>query len=74
MGYGAANVFQHTQYTCEFFLLVGVALAGFVGNGMWQSVNRARTFSEVAQLVSLDKLLFNALLNFRSERGNSASA
>ncbi|CUX10335.1 HAMP domain-containing protein [Rhizobium oryzihabitans] len=58
----------------SFFLLVGMALAGFVGNGMWQSVNRARTFSEVAQLVSLDKLLFNALLNFRSERGNSASA
>ena len=57
-----------------FFLLVGIALAGFVGNGMWQSVNRARTFSEVAQLVSIDKLLFNALLNFRSERGNSASA
>ncbi|WP_454700411.1 methyl-accepting chemotaxis protein [Agrobacterium burrii] len=57
-----------------FFLVVGIALAGFVGNAMWQSVHRARTFSDVAQLVSLDRLLFNALLNFRSERGNSASA
>lgn len=57
-----------------FFLLVSVALAGFVGNAMWASVNKARAFTQVAQLVSLDKLLFNTLLNFRSERGDSATA
>ncbi|MDP9786550.1 methyl-accepting chemotaxis protein [Agrobacterium tumefaciens] len=57
-----------------FFLTISLALAGLVGNELWRSVNRAGTFSEVAQLASLDKLLFNALLNFRSERGDSATA
>ncbi len=57
-----------------FFLTISLALAGFVGTESWRSVNRASAFSEVAQLVSLDKLLFNALLNFRSERGDSATA
>ncbi|AYM56570.1 methyl-accepting chemotaxis protein [Agrobacterium fabrum] len=57
-----------------FFLTISLALAGFVGTQSWRSVNRASAFSEVAQLVSLDKLLFNALLNFRSERGDSATA
>ena len=57
-----------------FFLTISLALAGLVGNELWRSANRAGTFSEVAQLVSLDKLLFNALLNFRSERGDSATA
>ena len=57
-----------------FFLTISLALAGLVGNEAWRSVNRASAFSEVAQLVALDKLLFNALLNFRSERGDSATA
>jgi len=58
----------------SFFLLISVTLAGFVGHAMWTSIDRARTFSEVARLVSLDKLLFNTLLNFRTERGDSATA
>ncbi len=57
-----------------FFLTISLVLAGFVGNALWQSIDRAGSFSRVAQFVSLDKLLFNALLNFRSERGDSATA
>ncbi|MCX8997366.1 methyl-accepting chemotaxis protein [Rhizobiaceae bacterium BDR2-2] len=56
------------------FLLLSLALAYFVGNAMLSSVDRSRAFSEVAELVSVDKSMFNVLLNLRSERGDSASA
>ncbi|MBB6165284.1 methyl-accepting chemotaxis protein [Rhizobium wenxiniae] len=38
------------------------------------SVKDYRSYSEVASLVSLDRAMFEALINFRSERGNSAAA
>jgi methyl-accepting chemotaxis protein len=38
------------------------------------SVKDYRSYSEVASLVSLDRNMFEALINFRAERGNSAAA
>ncbi len=56
------------------FLVISLSLAGLVGNGMWTSFKKFHDYSEVAELASLDKQLFDALLAFRAERGHSASA
>jgi len=58
----------------SFVLVASLSIVGFVGVGLWRSVERARTFSHIADLVFLDRSLFTALSNFRAERGNTASA
>jgi methyl-accepting chemotaxis protein len=56
------------------FLVVSLALAGLVGRSTLTAHFQYGTYQEVAQLAEIDKALFNALLNFRSERGDSATA
>lgn len=56
------------------FLAVSATLAVLVGSSAYGSYQRYATFQDVAGLTALDKALFNALLNFRSERGDAATA
>lgn len=56
------------------FLVVSLPLAVVMATLAVSSVKDYRSYSEVASLVSLDRAMFEALINFRSERGNSAAA
>jgi methyl-accepting chemotaxis protein len=56
------------------FLIVSLPLALLMATLAVESVKDYRSYSEVASLVSLDRNMFSALINFRSERGNSAAA
>lgn len=58
----------------SLFIVSSLALAYVLGTQMFMSAKRSRDLAEVAQLVALDKALFDVLLSFRSERGDSASA
>jgi methyl-accepting chemotaxis protein len=56
------------------FLVVSLALAGLVGRSTLDAHSQYQTYQDVAKLAQVDKALFNALLSFRSERGDSATA
>ncbi|MDE1158260.1 MAG: HAMP domain-containing methyl-accepting chemotaxis protein [Neorhizobium sp.] len=56
------------------FLVFSLALAGVVGQSTISAYSRYQSYQDVAKLAQVDKALFNALLNFRSERGDSATA
>lgn len=56
------------------FLVFSLALAGVVGQSTISAYSRYQSYQDVARLAQVDKALFNALLNFRSERGDSATA
>jgi methyl-accepting chemotaxis protein len=56
------------------FLIVSLPLAVVMATLAVYSVKDYRSYSEVASLVSLDRNMFEALINFRAERGNSAAA
>jgi methyl-accepting chemotaxis protein len=58
----------------SLFLVFSLALAGLTGNLAISSFRDYRTYSQVALLASLDKSMFEALVNLRAERGNSAIA
>ncbi|TCQ97331.1 methyl-accepting chemotaxis protein [Neorhizobium sp. JUb45] len=56
------------------FLIVSLPLAVVMAMLAVSSVKNYHSYSEVASLVSLDRNMFEALINFRAERGNSAAA
>ena len=56
------------------FLVFSLALAGVVGQSTLSAYSRYQSYQDVATLAQVDKALFRALLNFRSERGDSATA
>lgn len=56
------------------FFVVSIALAGLVGNSLLSSLQRSRVFTEVSDLISMDKSLFQVLVNLRGERGDTATA
>ncbi|NKN36177.1 HAMP domain-containing protein [Agrobacterium sp. a22-2] len=56
------------------FALLSLMLSVLVGNSMLASYRNYQVYAEVSELTGFDKALFKALLAFRSERGDSASA
>jgi methyl-accepting chemotaxis protein len=55
-------------------LLFSVTLSLFVANSTVNNYQKHAAYSEVVQSAAFDKALFKALLNFRSERGDSGTA
>lgn len=53
---------------------LGIVIAGTCGYVSWSSYQRYEAANDVSSLSQIDKNLFNALLNLRSERGDTASA
>ena len=56
------------------FLIVSILLCGLVGSSTYSAFSQYQVSRSVNELANLDRALFNTLLNFRSERGDSASA
>ncbi|MVA26222.1 HAMP domain-containing methyl-accepting chemotaxis protein [Agrobacterium vitis] len=56
------------------FALLSLMLNVLVGNSMLNSYRTYQVNAEISELTGFDKALFKALLAFRSERGDSASA
>ncbi|MVA28353.1 methyl-accepting chemotaxis protein [Agrobacterium vitis] len=56
------------------FALLSLMLNVLVGNSMLNSYRAYQVNAEISELTGFDKALFKALLAFRSERGDSASA
>jgi len=56
------------------FLLVSIMLCGIVGSLTYSAYSQYKVSQSVNELADLDRALFNVLLNFRSERGDSATA
>ncbi|MDQ0454765.1 methyl-accepting chemotaxis protein [Rhizobium paknamense] len=56
------------------FSVLSLTLSVLVANSLWSAYRNYVIFDEVAQLTQLDKALFKALLAFRNERGDSATA
>ncbi|CUX71079.1 MULTISPECIES: methyl-accepting chemotaxis protein [Agrobacterium] len=67
-------IFNIRNVLIGLFILVSVALAGLLGNSLLSSLERARVYTEVSNLISMDKYLFQVLVNVRGERGDSATA
>nr|AGU12314.1 Methyl-accepting chemotaxis protein (MCP) signaling domain [uncultured organism] len=58
----------------SIFTLIILMMSLLVGNSVVESYQKYDSNTKIAQLTSFDKALFKALLAFRSERGDSASA
>ncbi|KJF70607.1 methyl-accepting chemotaxis protein [Agrobacterium arsenijevicii] len=56
------------------FLLISIVLCAVVTDELLSSYRRYIAYGSVAEHAQLDKTVFQALLNFRSERGDSATA
>ncbi|TWF58616.1 methyl-accepting chemotaxis protein [Neorhizobium alkalisoli] len=56
------------------FLIISLALSALVTKSFYDSYTQRQRFDEAARLTVLDKALFNMLLNYRQERGQSATA
>lgn len=56
------------------FLVFSIALVSLVGESTSKAYLSYRAYRQIDTLAQLDKALFTALLNFRSERGDSATA
>ncbi|MGL3605092.1 methyl-accepting chemotaxis protein [Rhizobium sp. G187] len=67
-------VFSIRNVLFSVFALLSLMLSVLVGNSMLSSYRNYQVYAEVSELTGFDKALFKALLAFRSERGDSASA
>lgn len=56
------------------FLIISLALSCLVMKSLYDSNSQRMVFDQVARRTLLDKTLFNILLNYRQERGQSATA
>jgi methyl-accepting chemotaxis protein len=56
------------------FMAISLTISVLVGQSLWTSYRNYVVYNEVSQLTQLDKGLFQALLAFRIERGDSGSA
>ncbi|MCZ8178106.1 MAG: methyl-accepting chemotaxis protein [Rhizobium sp.] len=56
------------------FAILSLMLLALVGSSLHSSYRNYERYAEVSELTAFDKALFNALLAFRSERGDSRSA
>ena len=56
------------------FAVLSFMLAVLVGDMMWDSYKRYQSYSEIGDLTGYDRALFKALLAYRMERGDGASA
>ncbi|WP_159948402.1 HAMP domain-containing methyl-accepting chemotaxis protein [Rhizobium sp. 18065] len=67
-------IFSIRNVLFSIFALLSLMLSVLVGNSMLSSYRQYQVYAEVSELTGFDKALFKALLAFRSERGDSASA
>lgn len=56
------------------FAILSILLSVLVASSLLKSYRNYQVYAEVSELTGLDKALFEALLAFRSERGDSRSA
>jgi methyl-accepting chemotaxis protein len=56
------------------FLIISLALGCLVAKSLYDANTQRLVFDQVARRTLLDKALFNFLLNYRQERGQSATA
>jgi len=56
------------------FLILSASICALTANSIIGAYGSYRAYTDVSSLTELDKAIFNALVNFRNERGNGASA
>ncbi|THF53885.1 methyl-accepting chemotaxis protein [Allorhizobium terrae] len=67
-------MFSIRNILISVFSLISLILSVLVANSLAGAYRNYVVFDEVAQLTQLDKAMFKALLAFRNERGDSATA
>jgi methyl-accepting chemotaxis protein len=67
-------MFSIRNILVSIFLVISIALSCLVTKSVYDSYTKRAVSDQVARRTVLDKALFNLLLNYRQERGQSASA